>query len=64
MAKALLIEDERGTYTGHYHEHRGYYAGDFFGREDSRPIGIPPHTGPSRRALRPTGSSPHKRPFR
>jgi hypothetical protein len=29
MATAMLIEEESGTYTGRYHPHNGYYAGDF-----------------------------------
>jgi hypothetical protein len=29
MATSLVIEDERGTCSGHYHPHNGYYAGDF-----------------------------------
>ncbi len=32
MATALVIEEERGTFTGHYHRHNGYYAGEFFTR--------------------------------
>jgi hypothetical protein len=29
MARALVIEEESGTYTGRMHPHNGYYAGDF-----------------------------------
>jgi hypothetical protein len=29
MATSLLIEEERGTYTGVLHGHNGYYAGTF-----------------------------------
>ena len=29
MARALVIEEESGTYTGRRHPHNGYYAGDF-----------------------------------
>ena len=29
MARALVIEEESGTYTGRMHAHNGYYAGDF-----------------------------------
>jgi hypothetical protein len=29
MARALVIEEESGTYTGRKHPHNGYYAGDF-----------------------------------
>lgn len=30
MASTRIIEEERGTYTGHIgHRHNGYYAGDF-----------------------------------
>ena len=29
MATSLVIEEERGTCSGHYHPHNGYYAGDF-----------------------------------
>jgi hypothetical protein len=29
MATPLVIEEERGTCTGNYHPHNGYYAGDF-----------------------------------
>jgi hypothetical protein len=29
MATALVIEEERGTCTGHVHPHNGYFAGDF-----------------------------------
>lgn len=29
MAAPLVIEEERGTCTGNYHPHNGYYAGDF-----------------------------------
>lgn len=29
MARALVIEEESGTYRGHVHPHNGYYAGDF-----------------------------------
>ena len=64
MAKALLIEDERGTLTGHYHEHRGYYAGDFFGRQASESAGTPAHIEPRPRVLVTTGSSPRTRPLR
>jgi hypothetical protein len=24
-----IVEEERGTYTGSWHRHNGYYAGDF-----------------------------------
>jgi hypothetical protein len=27
-----IIEEERGTYTGSWHRHNGYYAGDFSDR--------------------------------
>jgi hypothetical protein len=29
MAASLLIEEERGVYTGFLHDHNGYYAGAF-----------------------------------
>jgi hypothetical protein len=30
MASTRIIEEERGTYTGHIgHKHNGYYAGNF-----------------------------------
>jgi hypothetical protein len=29
MARALVIEEESGTYRGRMHPHNGYYAGDF-----------------------------------
>jgi hypothetical protein len=29
MARALVIEEESGTYCGRIHPHNGYYAGDF-----------------------------------
>jgi hypothetical protein len=29
MATSRIIEEERGTYTGHIHPHNGYWAGDF-----------------------------------
>jgi len=32
MARALVIEEESGTYTGRMHPHNGYYAGDFSGQ--------------------------------
>jgi hypothetical protein len=39
MAISLVIEEERGTCTGRYHPHNGYYAGDFTNRDAS-----PAHT--------------------
>lgn len=56
MAAALVIEEERGTYTGHYHAHNGYYAGDFSGRQDPEPPATRSHTRPSLRVV-PTGDS-------
>jgi|tagenome__1003787_1003787.scaffolds.fasta_scaffold7221154_1 hypothetical protein len=32
MATSLVIEEERGTFSGFAHPHNGYYAGDFSGR--------------------------------
>jgi hypothetical protein len=29
MARALVIEEESGTFRGRAHRHNGYYAGDF-----------------------------------
>ena len=29
MATSLMIEEERGTFSGSYRMHNGYYAGDF-----------------------------------
>jgi hypothetical protein len=29
MAASLIIEEERGVYTGFVHAHNGYYAGSF-----------------------------------
>ena len=31
MATSLVIEEERGTCSGHVHPHNGYYAGNFSG---------------------------------
>jgi len=36
MATALVIEEERGTCTGHVHAHEGYFAGDFTRRPTER----------------------------
>lgn len=30
----FIVEEERGTYSGHLHPHNGYYAGDFGARAD------------------------------
>jgi hypothetical protein len=49
MATALLIEEERGTYTGHYHAHNGYYAGDFSRRQEPESPATRSHTRPSLR---------------
>jgi hypothetical protein len=38
MAAPLVIEEERGTCTGNYHPHNGYYAGDFSGARAPSPI--------------------------
>ena len=38
MATPLVIEEERGTCTGNYHPHNGYYAGDFSTRRHPSPI--------------------------
>ena len=50
MSTQILLEEERGTYTGHVHPHNGYYAGDFnldpvhdtetplWGNAESRPL--------------------------
>ena len=29
MTSSRIIEEERGTWTGHSHPHNGYYAGHF-----------------------------------
>jgi hypothetical protein len=29
MATSLIIEDDRGTFTGRERRHNGYYGGDF-----------------------------------
>jgi hypothetical protein len=29
MARSLVIEEDRGTFTATRHPHNGYYAGDF-----------------------------------
>jgi len=41
MARALVIEEESGTYRGHVHPHNGYYAGDFAGYTVSTPDPAP-----------------------
>ena len=35
MAASLAIEEEQGAFTGHFHPHNGYYAGDFANRDAS-----------------------------
>jgi hypothetical protein len=50
MATALVIEEERGTTTGRYHPHNGYYAGDFFAA-----VRTAPGTGSVQPVLRPEG---------
>ena len=37
MTTPLVIEEERGTCTGNYHPHNGYYAGDFSMTRPSSP---------------------------
>jgi hypothetical protein len=51
MARALVIEEERGTCRGYLHQHNGYYAGDFSSPSRSRrpePSGWPRHRIPRR----------------
>ncbi len=66
MARALVIEEESGTYTGRMHPHNGYYAGDFFASgsatvetalsASSRPLHlVPGFAGPS---VTPTAARP------
>ena len=35
MAASIAFEEESGTCTGFLHPHNGYYAGDFFRRDDT-----------------------------
>jgi hypothetical protein len=35
MAASLAIEEEQGAFTGHFHPHNGYYAGDFTNTDTS-----------------------------
>jgi len=35
MATSAMIEEERGTFSGFYRTHNGYYAGDFSRRANS-----------------------------
>lgn len=37
MATSRIIEEERGTSSGFYHGHNGYYAGDFTGADSTTP---------------------------
>ena len=56
MARALVIEEERGTCRGYVHPHNGYYAGDFSSpaRPSSlEPIGSPRHRIPHTETTRP-----------
>ena len=58
MATTLLIEEERGTCTGRYHQHRGYYAGDFSGPWTPEPgIPVAAHAEPTFRLTTRTSSS-------
>ena len=45
MARALVIEEESGTYTGRRHPHNDYYAGDF---SASRSATVEPRRPPRR----------------
>ena len=42
MATALVIAEERGTCSGEYHQHNGYYAGDFFGQAAQAQVAAAP----------------------
>jgi hypothetical protein len=48
MAASIVVEEERGTYTGTpSHPHNGYYAGEFTDRLVGRPAAVPvPPAGP------------------
>ena len=69
MARALVIEEESGTYTGRRHPHNGYYAGDFSASRSatvetapsapSRHLHLVPGFAPS---VAPTGSWPSDQP--
>jgi hypothetical protein len=37
MATSLVIEEERGTWTGFVHPHNGYYAGSFPTLKEAKP---------------------------
>jgi hypothetical protein len=39
MTSSRIIEEERGTWTGHAHPHNGYYAGRF--EVSTEPVGTP-----------------------
>jgi hypothetical protein len=42
MARALVIEEERGTCSGRRHPHNGYYAGDLStSARSTRNAGLP-----------------------
>ena len=57
MATSAVIEEERGTFSGSYRMHNGYYAGDFSHRANSAVEG----TGPER-VLPQVATSSTKRP--
>lgn len=46
MARARIIEEERGTSRGYIHPHNGYYAGDFSSTIDPNPAPAPPSLQP------------------
>ena len=70
MARAPVIEQESGTYTGRRHPHNGYYAGDFSASRSatvetalsasSRHLYLVP--GFAAQSVAPTGSLPSDQP--
>ena len=43
MASTRIIEQDHGTYAGHFtHQHNGYYAGDFGTAQQPVALPLPP----------------------